>query len=128
MATRPDVTVRVDIEDMAPGAVRHFRFEREDQRLGGFVVRHGDGLFAYVNRCPHVTYSLDIGDGNVQDPTRQFLKCSSHGAMFLPESGECFMGPVIGRRLESLPVAREGDQLVITITDEPPGWPRSSYA
>ena len=124
MATERLKTVRVDIAGLSDGDVRHFRFTREGENLGGFVVGHEGESHVYVNRCPHVTYSLDIGDGNVQDPTRTFLQCYSHGAMFLSESGECFMGPVVGRRLEPLPAVREGDELVVTITPAPPGWPR----
>ena len=127
MATEPaPETIRVDVAGLADGDVRHFRFTRDGQSLGAFIVGHDGHTHVYVNRCPHVTYSLDLGDGNVQDPTRKFLQCFSHGAMFLPESGECFMGPVVGHRLESLPAVRDGDALVVTLTAEPPGWPRES--
>ena len=44
--------------------------------------------------------------------------------MFLPESGECFMGPVVGRRLERLQAHRDGDVLRVHIRAEPPTWPR----
>ena len=126
MDTETTPTLRVDISGLTDGDIRHFRFTRDDEQLGGFVVGHEGEALAYVNRCPHVTYSLDLGDGNVQDPTRRFLQCFSHGAMFLPESGECFMGPVVGRRLESLPAERDGETLIVTITPMPPGWPRAS--
>jgi nitrite reductase/ring-hydroxylating ferredoxin subunit len=124
LGTKPH-TVCVEIAELREGDVRHFRFERDDEHLGAFVVRHEGALHVYVNRCPHVTYSLDFGDGNVQDPSRRFLQCYSHGAMFLPESGECFMGPVVGRRLEPLPATQEGDVLIVTIPPEPPGWPKT---
>ena len=124
MDTKPH-TVRVDVSELPEGGVRHFRFERDEEHLGAFVVRHEGVLRVYVNRCPHVTYSLDFGDGNVQDPSRRFLQCYSHGAMFLPESGECFMGPVVGRSLEALPAAEDGDTLIVTIQPEPPGWPQT---
>ncbi|MGB0592176.1 MAG: Rieske (2Fe-2S) protein [Myxococcota bacterium] len=124
MDTKPH-TVRVDVSELPEGGVSHFRFERDGEHLGAFVVRHEGVLRVYVNRCPHVTYSLDFGDGNVQDPSRRFLQCYSHGAMFLPESGECFMGPVVGRSLESLPAKEDGDTLIVTIQPEPPGWPKT---
>ena len=123
MATEIGEKVRISVADLGDGDVRHFHFERDGERLGAFVVAHEGALHVYVNRCPHVTYSLDFGDGRVQDPTRRFLQCYSHGAMFLPESGECFMGPVVGRRLERLPAERDGDDLLVEIVDEAPGWP-----
>ncbi len=116
--------VRVSVAGMSAGQARLFPFRRAGQALTGLVVEHEGEWFVYVNRCPHVPYSLDIGDGRVKDRTGKFLICSSHGAMFLPESGECFMGPVVGRRLEPLAFVQEGDELVVTISAEPEGWPR----
>ncbi len=118
-------TIRVPVADLAPGETRLASFDRDGQRLTAIVVNHQGELLAYVNRCPHVTYSLDIGDGRVQDSSGQYLMCASHGAMFQPETGECFMGPVVGRRLESLPAEVDGLDLVVTITPEPEGWPRT---
>lgn len=116
-------TVRVSIADLEPGHTRLFPFERDGIRLSAFVLNHQGDYRVYVNRCAHVTYSLDIGDGQIMDAKREFILCSSHGARYLPESGECFMGPAVGRSLEALPFDRTGDEIVVNITDEPPGWP-----
>jgi nitrite reductase/ring-hydroxylating ferredoxin subunit len=119
----PRPTVRVDISGLAPGDTVMFLFERDDESLEGFVVRHKDAYFAYVNRCAHVTFSLDVGDGKVMDEKGQFILCSTHGARYLPESGECFMGPVVGRRLESMPLCVEAGAAIVTIPPCPAGWP-----
>ena len=115
--------VQVDVSGLLEGEVRHFRFTRQGETLGAFALLHEGAFKVYVNRCPHVTYSLDFGDGEVQDPTRRFLQCYSHGALFLPESGECFMGPALGRRLESLSATLDGHMLTVQISAAPPGWP-----
>lgn len=117
------IEVEVDVRGMGEAETRLFRFERDGESLSGIVVEHEGELHAYVNRCPHVTYSLDIADGRVTDASGRFLMCSVHGAMFLPESGECFMGPVVGRRLERLPARRRGDVLHVHIPPAPAGWP-----
>ena len=124
MSDEEHPTIRVSVADLAEGGTRLAPFERDGDTLTAIILKHEGTLHAYVNRCPHVTYSLDIGDGDVRDSTGKFLLCASHGAVFLPESGECFMGPVVGRSLERLPASREGDELVVTITPEPEGWPR----
>ena len=116
-------TVRIDISELASGDTAIFPFERDGESLQGFVVRHQDAFYAYVNRCAHVTFSLDVGDGQVMDSAGQFILCSAHGARYLPESGECFMGPVVGRKLEPLPLELEGREAVISITRCPDGWP-----
>lgn len=115
--------IRVPIAELGDLETRIFRFERDGDALTGIVVRAEGELHAYVNRCPHVTYSLDLGDGQVRDPSGRFLQCVAHGAMFLPESGECFLGPVVGRRLERLPARLDGDDLVVTIAPAPADWP-----
>ena len=117
-------TVVVDVSDLAPGHTRLFPFARDGEELAGFVVNHEGTLYAYVNRCAHVTYSLDIGDGELMDRNREFILCSVHGARFLPESGHCFMGPAVGRSLEALPLSHHGDEATVSITPEPAGWPR----
>ncbi|MCB9729073.1 MAG: Rieske 2Fe-2S domain-containing protein [Deltaproteobacteria bacterium] len=116
-------TVRLRFRGLGPGRTRLFPFERDGERLTGILVDASGEPRAYVNRCPHVTYSLDMGDGDVMDATRKFLLCHSHGAMFLPESGECFWGPVVGKSLEPLPCRLDGDDVIVTITPEPPDWP-----
>ena len=128
MTTDETVAARtLTVDEPKLGGVTHFRFERDGEALRGFVVNHSGALFAYVNRCPHVTYSLDIVNGNVQDKTGQFLMCHSHGAMFLPESGECFMGPVVGRRLEQLECSSAAGRVTVRISDEPEGWPHDYH-
>ena len=121
-------TVTVDVSGLEPGHTRLFPFVREDEELTGFVVNHEGQLYVYVNRCAHVTYSLDIGDGEVMDKEREFILCSVHGARYLPESGHCFLGPAVGRSLEALPFSQEGAEVTVTITAEPTGWPRPATA
>lgn len=117
--------VRVDISGLSPGATAIFPFERDDESLQGFIVRHDDAYYAYVNRCAHVTFSLDVGDGQVMDNDGKFILCWAHGARYLPETGECFMGPAVGRSLEAFPLEVDGDTAVVSITPCPPRWPRA---
>ena len=101
-----------------------FAFVRGGEVLGGFIVTGSDGRpRAYVNRCPHVPYPLDFGDGEVLDDDRKTIVCANHGARFEPDDGRCIWGPARGRGLEPLPVEGDGEAWVVTITPEPPGWP-----
>lgn len=115
--------VRVPFAGLGPGRTRLFEFDRDGEPLTGILLNSSGEPRAYVNRCPHVTYSLDMGDGDVMDKTRKFLLCHSHGAMFLPESGECFWGPAVGQSLERLPCTIDGDAVLVTIPPEPEDWP-----
>lgn len=114
--------IHVPTGDLDVGQTRLFPFVRAGQALTGFVVRHAEGLAVYVNRCPHVPYSLDFGDGHVMDAEGKFIQCATHGAMFLPESGDCFMGPPVGRQLEPMPFEVQGDAIAVTVPAEPASW------
>lgn len=81
-----------------------FAVGKGDWPLPGFVVRHGDTLRAYENRCPHAGHRLDWVPGRFLDRDRQHIMCASHGAVFEPLSGVCVGGPCPGAQLKSLPV------------------------
>lgn len=116
--------VRVNVDGVPPGRYKLFEFSRHGESLTGIVYHHAEeGWKVYVNRCPHVSYSLDFGDDEVMDEDQKFFMCMSHGAMFLPESGECFMGPAVGQRLEQFSFNLEGSHVVVHVTSEPETWP-----
>lgn len=72
--------------------------------LRGFLVRRGDEIFAYVNRCPHAGQPLNRAPDGFLDPSNQLIMCRSHGAMFDIESGVCVAGICSGQSLQPLPV------------------------
>jgi nitrite reductase/ring-hydroxylating ferredoxin subunit len=73
--------------------------------LKGFVVRVGDAVRGYVNRCPHAGHPLNLLPERFLTPDGALILCSSHGAMFEKASGYCVAGPCAGRALT--PVALE---------------------
>ena len=70
------------------GRAASFAFVRAGERMTSFIVIGRDGIArAFVNRCPHVPYPLDFGDGEVLDQDGQTIVCANHGARFDPDSG-----------------------------------------
>ena len=74
----------------------------------GFVVRHGGRVVGYLNRCAHVPVALDWFEGEFFDSGKLYLMCSTHGALYAPESGACVGGPCRGGHLRPIAV-READ-------------------
>ena len=66
------------------------------------LVRCGDSLRAWRNRCPHLGLELDWGDGRCLFDGA--LVCAMHGARFQPHDGLCVAGPCRGQSLEPLAV------------------------
>lgn len=75
------------------------------------VVRRGQALFAYRNRCPHTGAPLNLMPNRFLDYDRQYIQCSTHGALFQIESGKCIAGPCAGQYLESMPCHIENGAL-----------------
>lgn len=70
----------------------------------GFVVRYGGQVYAYLNRCAHVPIELDWKEGEFFESGGLYLMCSTHGAIYEPESGRCAGGPCRGGRLRQIAV------------------------
>lgn len=90
---------------------RGIRFEVEEQGIAApaFAVRYQGRVYAFVNRCAHVSLELDFMPGHFFDSSGDYLICATHGALYEPDSGRCAAGPCNGRGLEPLRVVeRDG--------------------
>src|SRR5690606_15080316 len=77
--------------------------------LRGFLVRRGDDVFAYVNRCPHAGHPLNMRPHEFLTPDRAWILCNSHGAIFEIAGGRCVAGPCVGRARTAIEVVvRDG--------------------
>ncbi len=66
------------------------------QTLRAFAIRYEGQVHAYLNRCSHVAMEMDYQEGRFFDDTGRWLLCASHGAAYLPDTGECAGGPCRG--------------------------------
>jgi len=74
---------------------------RFEVRLGeatapGFAVRYDGKVYAYLNRCAHMPMELDWKPGRFFDGEGLLLVCSTHGAIYAPDTGACLGGPCAG--------------------------------
>lgn len=77
----------------------------------GFAVRYGGTVYAYLNRCAHVPIELDWNEGDFFESSGLYLMCSTHGALYEPESGRCAGGPCRGGRLRPIAVYEKDNQV-----------------
>jgi nitrite reductase/ring-hydroxylating ferredoxin subunit len=97
------------LELIAEGKARNFVLQMKAGRFHGFVVRRGDAVFGYVDRCPHAGLPLTQTLDDYLTPDGALIACSWHGALFAPETGACVGGPCLGQALTLWPVAvRDG--------------------
>ena len=92
---------------------RAFTIGGGDWPLRGFVVRSGNDVRGFVNSCPHAGHPLDLRPHRFLTPDRAMILCSSHGALFEKDAGECLAGPCAGERLRAVPLEVIGDLVLI---------------
>ena len=83
-------------------------------KASGFVVRYDGKAYGYLNRCAHVPIELDWAEGEFFESSGLYLMCSTHGAIYVPESGLCAGGPCKGGRLRSIAVSEHDGQIYWT--------------
>ncbi|MGA0603479.1 Rieske (2Fe-2S) protein [Caulobacter sp. KR2-114] len=81
-----------------PGA-KGFSFREGDKLFMGFLVRQGDQVFGYIDRCPHAGLPLATFGERFLTREGDLILCSSHGALFRPRDGLCIGGPCAGKAL-----------------------------
>lgn len=108
-----DVTIPIcassEVEDRGKGVRFPVTAGGEDRT--GFVIRYGNALYGYLNRCAHVPIELDWNEGEFFESSGLYLMCSTHGAIYIPETGRCAGGPCRGGSLRTITVFEQDNQI-----------------
>lgn len=110
----PAGTLLGRLRELPDGAAREFVLDDSEWPLTGILVRVGEAVHAYLNRCPHALRQLNFRPDAFLSPDGGLIQCSSHGALFEKDTGECVAGPCAGESLRRLPVALSGGELRLT--------------
>ncbi len=99
----PPPRVLCRLEEIPDGTSKAF-----DPAQGGFTglfaVRQGETVHIYINSCPHIGVPLNWRGDDFLTRDKRHIICATHGAEFFPATGECFVGPCVGDRLERVAV------------------------
>ena len=106
------------IDAIPDGSARNFVVQMRAGRFHGFVVRQGDAVRGYVDRCPHAGVPLAQTLDDYLSPDGSLIACSWHGALFRIDDGLCVGGPCMGQRLTPWPV-RNDNGTIVTDTNPP---------
>lgn len=97
------------LETVPDGGARNFVLQMRAGRFHGFIVREGEVVHGYVDRCPHMGLPLAQALDAYLSPSGELISCSWHGALFDKTTGACVGGPCTGQRLTAWPVdVRDG--------------------
>ncbi len=101
------------LADLAATGAKEIVLTKDGGRYPVFVIRHGDGVRAYENSCPHARLPLNMAEDVFFDVRRTVLVCVNHGAHFDPATGICLRGPCKGQRLREFRVTTDGTAVLI---------------
>jgi nitrite reductase/ring-hydroxylating ferredoxin subunit len=90
------------LDQLADPGAREFFTGDGDWPFRGLVVQRRGAIFAYANVCPHRGHPLNLVEHDFLLPDGSLLRCASHGALFVPESGFCLAGPCASENLSVL--------------------------
>jgi nitrite reductase/ring-hydroxylating ferredoxin subunit len=90
-----------------------FEVRRGDGPHTAFAIRYEGRVHAYLNRCAHLGVELDWQPGRFFDADGMVLICSTHGALYDPETGACLGGPCRGAGLVPVAVDEVDGEVVL---------------
>ena len=99
---RRELVARVG--ELEHGATKKFILKCGGNTIEAFLVSYEGALYAYVNRCRHISLSLDWVDNRFFTEDGRYLICANHGATYEPRTGECIWGPCFGALLQGVPL------------------------
>lgn len=92
------------LSDLRDPGTFEFGWGEGDWPLSLFIVRRGDNVFGYVNRCPHAGHELNLMPNEFLTTDGDLILCRSHGARFRTDDGICVLGPCPGASLATFAV------------------------
>jgi nitrite reductase/ring-hydroxylating ferredoxin subunit len=100
------------LRELGDRSARNFVLRIGGRHFHGFVVRNGEGVSGFVDRCPHMGLPLAKTLDDYLAPDGHVV-CGWHGAIFDPVNGLCLGGPCVGASLTAWPV-QVVDGLIVT--------------
>jgi nitrite reductase/ring-hydroxylating ferredoxin subunit len=91
--------VLCNLNELRATGCREFRIGSGEWPLKGFLIRVGNEVHGYVNRCAHQSLPLNYLPDRFLTHDGSMILCTAHGAIFEKATGYCVSGPCAGRSL-----------------------------
>ncbi|WP_135081564.1 Rieske 2Fe-2S domain-containing protein [Terasakiella sp. SH-1] len=92
---------------------KEFFLKKEDQQISIIAVKKDGVISVFVNNCPHLGVPLNLEPDRFLDMEKNFILCSTHGALFKIDDGECVHGPCQGQNLPRVASEIRGEEVFI---------------
>ena len=116
-------TVLCRLDDLQDPGSRGIMLQQGERLQNVFVVRRGQGVYAYHNSCPHTGSPLDWNEHEFLSLDKRHIQCAMHAALFRLADGLCVAGPCTGASLTAIAVEVEADLVVVSSATPPASAP-----
>ena len=106
------------VDDVPDGGAKGLELGEKPKSIGIVLLRRGNAVRGYLNRCPHRGLPLETFPDAFLDETGDHLICTNHGARFRVSDGKCVKGPCLNQSLVQLPVSIENGSIVMAAAPE----------
>jgi nitrite reductase/ring-hydroxylating ferredoxin subunit len=96
-------------EQLAEGGYLRTSIGYAGETIAVVVFRYKGQCLAYRNLCVHMPRELDCEQDMIFDETGQYLRCSMHGIVYDPLSGECASEICAGKKLTPIALVEDAD-------------------
>ena len=106
-------TVLARLDEIADGGALLRELGQENPPFRVILLRSGDTVFSYVNRCAHFGVPLATRVEHLGLDAHRTLRCSVHYARYRWQDGFCEFGDCVGESLLAIPVRVTADGSVV---------------
>jgi nitrite reductase/ring-hydroxylating ferredoxin subunit len=113
-----DEKMQYEISSVPENGCKGLSIKYREQALKLIVVRSGNEIHCFQNRCPHTGINLDWMPDQFLDISGKLLQCSTHGALFRMSDGFCVSGPCSGQSLTRVNLSVKEGMFEIELNSE----------
>lgn len=106
------------LSDLADHQTKGIQVAVDDGELDVIVLRLQKQIHAYLNHCPHLGVPLNWQPDMFLSLEETHFQCSTHGALFTLEQGDCIAGPCIGQSLIKLTTEMDDTGTVYLVSEQ----------
>lgn len=108
---RTHPTLIASIEEVKSKPYRVVNILLKNKPCTALVFYFQDQPYSYLNDCMHMHRQLNCEQDTVFDESGRFLRCSMHGFVFEPTTGECQSPVCYGERLRPIKLQEQDGML-----------------
>lgn len=101
------------LEEVADGTAAMFNLGTEAPAFPLLVLRSGDEVFGYLNRCTHLGLPLAKQPQHLYFEAHEHVLCNVHYARYGWRDGRCISGECAGESLIAVPLAVIDGQVIL---------------